>query len=112
MCSAHFQRKLRLGNIFPNRPIIVRGGYSYQDRDGYVVIGRKFEHRIVMEKYLGRALSRKETVHHKNGVRDDNRIENLELWSSAQPPGQKISDKIKYAKEIIMQYGNNPEKYE
>ena len=73
----------------------------------FVKNGRRvLEHRLVMEAHIGRRLLREETVHHINGQRLDNRLENLELWSSSQPPGQRIADKVEWARSILKLYGD------
>lgn len=81
--------------------------------DGYVSIGiiddygnirRMLEHRWVMEQVIGRELLPNENVHHINGDRQDNRRENLELWSTSQPPGQRIEDKVAWAIELLELY--------
>lgn len=123
-CNTHYMRWQKGADL--NAPVRERKIFSMTDGfgrvwtsrnvrpNGYIVFGRVEngrsisigEHRLVMEEHLGRELFGEENVHHINGVRDDNRLGNLELWSSSQPKGQRVPDKVAWAKEILALYGN------
>lgn len=114
----HYERVRRHGDVHevdrPPRarnpaPIITLDGYRAvwsPDHPNAQATGFVLEHRMVMADSIGRALTTDETVHHKNGIRTDNRIENLELHASNHGPGQRVEDLVRWAREIIERYGD------
>ena len=113
-CDMHYQRNRKGFDMdAPTRNSKRSIGSRRLDDNGYISIkiasgsGAKnwrSEHRHVMEQHLGRKLHRHEHVHHINGIRSDNRLENLELWSSSHPSGQRIEDKTAWAIEWLRVY--------
>ena len=102
-----FQKGKRL--IGSNNPCW-KGGKTINKGYIMIYIGNhkyKMEHILMMEQYLERKLLKTETVHHKNGIRNDNRLENLELWNSRHPKGQKIKDMVKFCEDYLKIYAPN-----
>lgn len=90
-CQQHYSDNVRA-------TVPKRAAERYTDNNGYVQVmhdGKRIsEHRLVMQNSLNRPLLKGENVHHKNGVRDDNSIDNLELWLVTQPYGQRATQVI------------------
>jgi len=123
LCSLHYNRARVKGDAGPAGTLKAGAGEGclFTDEDGYqrfavYVEGKRVTtsvHRRIMEQLLGRELKRHETVHHVNGQRADNQTDgplrnfrsgNLELWSSWQPAGQRVADKVEFAVSLLREY--------
>lgn len=118
-CMNHRYVYMRATGVTPRA--MATPGTGQVTKDGYRRIsapghpnanrhGRILEHRKVLADRLGRPLQPGENAHHKNGNRLDNRSENLELWVTSQPSGQRAADLVAWANEILEKYADDVER--
>jgi hypothetical protein len=107
LCPMHYERVKKHGTPGPAASK-KRPGEWRTNKQGYVhrwLNGEhQLQHRFVMEQQLGRPLAPEENVHHRNGQRNDNSPENLELWVKPQPCGQRVEDLIAWVIELYPTY--------
>ena len=128
LCSHHYGKLNRYGDpLFSEYSYAKKGSGTINNR-GYRVmfVNNKsvLEHRLVVERLLGRTLLTTENVHHRNGQKLENTVgpcvlsskcqctdgpHNLELWSKCQPCGKRVEDLVAFAHEILRLYGGGPQ---
>ena len=115
LCGMHYSRWYHHGDVGKVESTMAPAGTGHITPLGYRTFrlpdhpnawkdGRVPEHVMVMAEVLGRPIKKGEKIHHRNGIRTDNRPENLELWAKSHPKGQRISDQVEWAKELLWEY--------
>lgn len=92
----------RRKNLVTHNRLVTNYGYMsirVEKDDG--LVGWFQEHRVIMERELGRKLKKGENVHHRDGNKRNNDVGNLEVWSHRQPPGIRAVDALDVARKII-----------
>lgn len=101
VCSKHYQRiKCGLPDI---TEWVNDNGYVCEYIPNHIQAnkdGRVVQHRRIMSDHMGRRLESWETVHHKDGDKLNNTLENLELWAKIHPAGQRVGDLLAFADRI------------
>ena len=123
LCWTHYNRTRSTSGKPVDRPVRAMGA-GHLASDGYRRIAVSpgeyaMEHRVLVERAIGRKLAKGENVHHRNGQRADNSVgpcvlsrecrcedgrHNLELWITPPRPGQRVADHVAWATDILQRY--------